>query len=235
MKDPTKPQSNYKPAASRSFPRRLPKQSVSLLLIFIATISCGLPEAIRQATEPSEVPESLSTSPTPLPPTNTFLPPTDTSIPVPPSETPTPEPQTASPTPTISPWIFLSGMWSGCLEGTPPSSYTILKQCSGPTGNFVTLYLTPTCLIGNVCGTYVKGRFESEAITFKLEFQGIQGSVIYMYADAGSGMFSWASTNIEIEMVGANPVLREAAGEGYTFLGGCDPVIANNVTWGCKQ
>ncbi|TFH36100.1 MAG: hypothetical protein E4G99_05750 [Anaerolineales bacterium] len=97
------------------------------------------------------------------------------------------------------------------------------------------MYLSPTCLLGNVCGTYVKGTFESEAITFKLEFQGIQGSVIYMYADAGSGMFSWASTNIELEMVGGNPKLKEAAGEGYTFLSNCDPVIAQSVIGGCSQ
>ena len=231
----TNPQSTDKQATSRSFSQRLSKRSIILLIIILATISCGLPEAINRASESSAVPESISTPSTPLPLTNTSDPPTDTPVPTPPSETPTLEPLPASPTPTISPWILSSGMWSGCLEGNPPSSNTILQQCSNPTGNFITFYLTPTCLIGNVCGTYVKGRFESEAIILKLEFQGIQGSIIYMYANAGSGMFSWASTNIELELVGANLVIREAASEGYTLLKGCDPIIAQNVTWGCKQ
>jgi hypothetical protein len=82
-------------------------------------------------------------------------------------------------------------------------------------------------LIGQHCGNYVKGAFESEFIRMKLTLIGIDGSTIWMHADAGSGMFSWASTDVKIERVGANVRVTEIAGSGDIVLlpPGCDSKI----------
>ena len=92
-------------------------------------------------------------------------------------------------------------------------------------------------MIGQHCGNYVKGAFESEFILLKLTLTGISGSTIYMYGDAGSGMFAWASTDVQIERVGSNVRIIEVAGSGDTVIlpPGCDSKIQTQTTIGCYE
>jgi hypothetical protein len=114
---------------------------------------------------------------------------------------------------------------------------TTTGPCASALGPFVTLYLQPTCVIGQHCGNYVKGAFESEFILMKLTLIGIDGSTIWMHADAGSGMFAWASTDVKIERVGGNVRITEVAGAGDIVLlpPGCDPKIKTETTIGCYE
>jgi len=103
-------------------------------------------------------------------------------------------------------------------------------------GPFSTLYLKSTCVIGQHCGNFVKGAFESEFILLKLTLTGIDGSTIWMHGQA-SGMFSWATTDVKIERVGANVRVTEISGSGDVTLlpQGCDPIIQTQTTIGCYE
>jgi hypothetical protein len=161
----------------------------------------------------------------------TPLPPTDTQTSLPPTDTPT---LTASP--TLSAWLFVAGTWSGCVDAPTTLVPYLAYPCTSAVGNFVTLYLKPHCVIGEYCGNYVKGRFESEFILLKLTLIGIQGSVVWMHGEA-SGMFSDATTDVTIERAGANVRIEEKAASQYIHVlpPGCDSVIQTQTGIGCYE
>ena len=209
------------------------KTRVLLLLptiLLLAALACDFPGSTPT---PPEAPASATDSPVPPTPTETVAAATKTSTPSPPTPTDTLAPPSA--TSTTSPWVFVSGTWSGCVTSSGPPTTT--GPCSSALGPFVTLYLLPNCVIGQHCGNYVKGAFESEFILLKLTLIGIDGSTIWMHGDAGSGMFAWASTDVKIERVGSNVRITEIAGAGDIVLlpPGCDPIIHNQTTIGCYE
>jgi hypothetical protein len=202
-------------------------------MIFILTaLACDFPTGTATPEKPA--PDTAT-------PTKKIVAPTDTETHAPPTETSTLAPPTAtdtlappSATSTTSPWVFVSGTWSGCVTSSGPP--TVTGPCTSALGPFSTLYLQPTCLVGQHCGNFVKGAFESEFILLKLTLTGISGSTIYMHGQA-SGMFSWATTDVKIERVGANVRVTEVAGSGdVTILPqGCDPIIQSQTTIGCYE
>ncbi|NIS80762.1 MAG: hypothetical protein GTO14_11260 [Anaerolineales bacterium] len=181
---------------------------IAPLVFFLAALACNMPGS-AQPTKP---------------------PPIDTEAPMPNSS-----PIPPTPTQKPSPWERVSGTWSGCLTSFPPSSPDTLTACTDPRGSFITLYMLPTCAVGEHCGNYVKGAFESEFILLKLTLLEFEGDKIKMYGDAGTGMFEWASTDVEIERVGAEVLISEATGESYFLPSGCDPIIDQQTTIGCYE
>ena len=213
----------------KSFSRYSNRITPRLLLVLgaVLTLSCALLNGV-----------STQIAPTPSEPAETQIPPaTEVDATLPPVSTETPEPSPLPPTvtPTVSVWETITGTWSGCLVSKPASVLTDLVACTEPVGSFVTLYLLPDCDLGQLCGNYVKGTFDSEYILFKLTLNEIQGAQASMYGDAGTGMFSWASTDLVIERSVDELILTEASGEGYILTLGCDPVIQQNVTVGCFE
>ncbi len=200
------------------------------IVLILAVLACEFPGS-------TPTPDAPKASDTPAPntatATDTVAAATKTETPKPPTPTHTLAPPSA--TPTTSPWVFVSGTWSGCVISSGPPTTT--GPCSSALGPFVTLYLQPTCVIGQHCGNYVKGAFESEFILLKLSLIGINGSTIWMHAEAVSGMFSWASTDVKIERVGANVRITEVAGSGDIVLlpPGCDSKIQTQTTIGCYE
>ncbi len=184
-----------------------------LLTLPMVIFACNLP-----STEPSP-PPAVETQPLELP----------TAMPTKPGKSPPKN------THAVSPWERISGTWSGCSPSQPSSGPTILTACTDPRGQFITLYLLPTCDTGELCGNYIKAAFESEYIRLQLTLLEIQGSKVRMYGDAGDEMFAWASTEVEIERVGADVLIREATGERYVLLSGCDPVIEQATSIGCYE
>lgn len=177
----------------------------------------------------------VSPSPTATP-TETEPVPTDTSSPIPPSPTATPLP--ATDTLDLSGWFAVIGTWSGCVVDPSPGVPYYATPCSAPSGNFVTLWIKSSCAIGEYCGNYVKGRFESEFIRLKLSLLGIHGPTIWMHAEAASSDFSWASTDVTIVYEGGNKVrITEKAGQKHILVlpRGCDRVIKANVGFGCYE
>jgi hypothetical protein len=208
-----------------------------LMVVILAAIACG-PVGTPTGNPAVETPThpQVTNTPTEPPITETeTLPPSLTFTPVPPTATPSPEPETA--TPTLTAWLFVYGTWSGCVDAPTPLVPYTAYPCTAASGNFVTLYLKPHCVIGEYCGNYVKGRFESEYILLKLTLLGIQGSTVRMHGDAGSGMFSWATTDVAIERVGNTVQVAEQAASQYIHLlpGGCDPIIQGETTAGCFE
>ncbi|MEJ2551533.1 MAG: hypothetical protein P8Z42_00950 [Anaerolineales bacterium] len=199
-------------------------------ILLLAALACDFPGSTPTQAEPEA---SNTQAPNTATATETVAAATETATPEPPTPTDTLAPPSA--TSTTSPWVFVSGTWSGCVISSGPPTTT--GPCSSALGPFVTLYLQPTCLIGQHCGNYVKGAFESEFIRMKLTLIGIDGSTIWMHADAGSGMFSWASTDVKIERVGANVRVTEIAGSGDIVLlpPGCDSKIQTQTTIGCSE
>jgi hypothetical protein len=168
-------------------------------------------------------------------PTETELVYTATSSPLPPSPTATPLPPTA--TLDISGWFAVIGTWSGCVDDPEPGVPYYATPCTAPSGNFVTLWIKPTCAIGEYCGNYVKARFESEFILLKLTLIGIHGPTVWMHG-AASGMFASASTDVTIVREGGNKVrITEKAGDKYIHVlpRGCDSVIVENTGIGCYE
>jgi hypothetical protein len=215
--------------SARRKPNRIHFITTALLL---AALACDFPGDTPTPDKPA--PDTATPTKKIVPPTETetLAPPTETETLAPPTATDTLEPPTA--TSTTSPWVFVSGTWSGCVTSSGPPVTT--GACSSALGPFSTLYLKPTCVIGEHCGNFVKGAFESEFILLKLTLTGISGSTIYMHGQA-SGIFSWATTDIKIERVGANVRVTEVAGSGDVTLlpQGCDPIIQSQTTIGCSQ
>ena len=198
-----------------------------LCLLFLAAVACGIPGTTPTEKAPTRTPTLLQPTDTPA---ETALPVTDT--PVPPTKTPT-----VTPSPALSAWLFVYGTWSGCVDDPTPLVPSTATSCSAPSGDFVTLFLKPHCVIGEYCGNYVKGTFQSEFILLKLTLLGIQGSTVWMHGDAGSGLFSWASTDVTIESVGNAVQIAEQAAQEYIFVmpKGCDPVIQADFGAGCFE
>ncbi len=119
-------------------------------------------------------------------------------------------------------------MWSGCptTAGADVFAGACTLQPGGyPLGNFLTMFLLPSCSVGEMCGSYVKGRFDSEFILYHLTLIEIQGSKVIMFGDAGGGMFEGMDMDVEIERVGPNLRVADTFGESYILPPGCDPVI----------
>ncbi|MFN2299922.1 MAG: hypothetical protein ACK2UB_13835 [Anaerolineales bacterium] len=220
-----------------SRPTRQKRFLIVLLASILAAIACGpvgTPTG-HPAVETPTLPQTTNT-PTEPPVTGTEIPlPSLTFTPVPPTATPSPEPETA--TPTLTAWLFVNGTWSGCVDAPTPLVPYTAYPCTVPSGNFVTLYLKAHCVIGEYCGNYVKGRFESEFILLKLTLLGIQGQTVWMHGEAGSGMFSWATTDVTIERVGNMVKIAEQAAQQYIHVlpKGCDPVIQSGCGAGCFE
>lgn len=147
-------------------------------------------------------------------------PPTDTLEPLPPA--------TSEPGPST--WDGIAGMWSGCpqIAGADVFAEPCELQLGGyPLGNFLTMYLLPTCSIGDMCGSYVKGRFDSEFILYHLTLVDIIGDTVYMFGDPSAEMFAGMEMDVEISRVGPNLRVADSRGESYTIPPGCDPVISD--------
>jgi len=193
---------------------------IAPFVLLLAALACEFPGGTATPNKPvvSDTPSLTTASPT-----ETLTAPTETATLAPPTPTDTLAPLSAMS--TTSPWVFVSGTWSGCVtsSGTP----TTTGPCTSAMGPFNTLYLQSTCVIGQHCGNYVKGAFESEFILLRLTLIGIDGSTIWMHGDAGSGMFAWASTDVKIKRVGGNVRVTEISGSGDVSLlpPGCDPII----------
>ena len=110
-----------------------------------------------------------------------------------------------------------------------------LTACGQPRGNFITLYLLPSCSPGGICGSYVKGTFESEYILLHLTLEQFQDGKVQMRAEAAADMFSWATTDVVLERTGDALKIAEVAGESYLLPAGCDQVIDLNVTIQCHE
>ncbi len=199
-------------------------------ILLLAALACDFPSSTPTQAEPEA---SDTPAPNTATATATVAATTETATPEPPTPTDTMAPPSA--TSTTSPWVFVSGTWSGCVTSSGPPTTT--GPCASALGPFVTLYLQPTCVIGQHCGNYVKGAFESEYILMKLTLIGINGSTIWMHADAGSGMYASSSTDVKIERVGANVRITEIAGAGDVVLlpPGCDAKIQTQTTIGCSE
>jgi hypothetical protein len=190
---------------------------LSLSAMLIAALACSLfppPAATPQGPQATEPP---ATQAPPLPATQ------------PPPPPPTAVPPTAEPTASVLAQV--SGMWSGC----PPQAGTnvmvqpcTLTQGGYPQGNFLTLFILPSCSIDQPCGKYIKGRFESEFIPFLLIFKGVSGSEALFYGDSGTGMFEGMDRDIEVELAGGRVRIAESTGESYLLPPGCDPIIDSN-------
>ena len=90
------------------------------------------------------------------------------------------------------------------------------------------MYLLPACPVGGMCGSYIKGRFDSEFILYHLTLVEIIGDTIYMFGDPPAGeMFTGMEMDVEITRVGPNLRVSDSFGESYIIPPGCDPVIAN--------
>jgi hypothetical protein len=121
-------------------------------------------------------------------------------------------------------------MWSGCPQTAGAGIFAepcALQPGGYPLGNFLTMYLLPTCSIGDMCGSYVKGRFDSEFILFHLTLVDIIGDTVYMYGEPSAEMFAGMEMDVEISRAGPNLSVVESNGESYTIPPGCDPVISD--------
>lgn len=143
-------------------------------------------------------------------------------------DAPTTEPL-LPPTPAV--WEQISGMWSGCPQTAGADVFAepcALQPGGYPLGNFLTMYLLPTCSVGEMCGSYIKGRFDSEFILYHLTLVEIIGDTVYMFGDPPAGeMFAGMEMDVEISRAGPNLRVADSRGESYIIPSGCDPVIAN--------
>jgi hypothetical protein len=119
-------------------------------------------------------------------------------------------------------------MWSGCPADAGGGIF--LDICSlgssgFPIGPFITLSLPPNCNVGDVCGLYVKGAFESEYIPFELTLQALTANSATFYADPGSGMFSGLDRTMEVTLSNGQLFIVESEGESYYLSAGCNPII----------
>lgn len=234
MKHDKNRQLNAYQGRKRVSPNRLFRIAVGIGLPAMLSISCSL---VTNLLAPTDIPPTAEAPDFPQEAQPTAI---VVDSPVPPTpEPPTPEPPTAmppttAPTATPDPWLTVAGTWSGCLPGSPGGLVT-LDACSQPRGSFITLYLLSSCSPGEICGSYVKGTFDSEYILLHLSLEQTQGSQVQMHAEAASDMFSWATTEVVLERTGNALQIAEDAGESYLLPAGCDPVIDLNVTIQCHE
>lgn len=166
--------------------------------------------------------------------------PTPSSQPIPPgppaetTDAP-PEPPTAAPPvdPGSGIWNNINGMWSGCPADAGAGLF--LDICptdqTFPVGPFITLYLPPSCNVGEACGVYIKGAFSSEFIPFELTLEGyIQGRAQF-HADSGTGMYEGLDRTLYIDLRQGQLNVEESTGETYMLSPGCNPVISD--AFGC--
>ncbi len=199
------------PSTTPQCQRRIARRWLPILgLISVLIVACTC----------SDVLELLPTLPPSEPPTNTLPPgggpPTATTEPAPP--------------PTTSVWDEISGMWSGCPPTAGADVFAepcTLEPGGYPLGNFLTMYLLPACSVGEMCGSYVKGRFDSEFILYHLTLLDIVGDTAYFFGDPGGGMFEGMEMDVEIQRVGPNLHVADTFGESYIIPPGCDPIIDN--------
>jgi hypothetical protein len=124
-------------------------------------------------------------------------------------------------------WSNLSGTWSACVSSaTAPA-------CDEARGPFVTVYLEPTCEVGQACGSYVNGAFESEFVLYRLTLLELADPIARMSAE--SDFRSDLNTTVEITRVGRDLQLTPASGGSYRLARICDPVIVANTTIGCSE
>jgi hypothetical protein len=156
--------------------------------------------------------------------------PTQTTAPARPTAT------TAAVRPTTDPGMAIyntiSGMWSGCPADAGGGLFLDICPTGRDfvTGPFITLYLPPTCNIGEGCGVYIKGAFESEFIPFELTLQGFVQGRAEFYADPGSGMYAGLDRTIYLSVSGGQLTVEETTGETYILSPGCNQVINDNFT-----
>ena len=128
-------------------------------------------------------------------------------------------------------WQSIAGMWSGCPADAGGGLFLDICQVgpSGyPIGPFITLHLPPSCNVGESCGVYVKGAFESEFILFTLTLQEVTASSATFYADSGDGMYSGLDRTMVVELVSGQLFIVESEGERYYLSPGCNQIIADN-------
>ena len=203
-----------------------------LIVLILAALACQFPGGTETQTTSTMTSHPISATATPTEGVPSY---TVTSSPIPPSPTATPIPATA--TLDTSGWLAITGTWSGCVDDPVPGVPYWAVPCTAPSGNFVTLWIKSHCTIGEYCGNYVKGRFESEFILLKLTLLGIQGPVVWMHGEA-SAMFPDAATDVKIEREGGNKVrITEKTGQKYIHIlsRGCDSVIVENTSIGCFE
>jgi hypothetical protein len=215
-----------------------------LIACILAALACKYPggmETLTAFTMPS-TPLAASATPTEPAAVDTATPteiepiPTTTLTPIPPSPTATPIPPTD--TLDISGWFNVVGTWSGCADDEEPGVPYATIPCSGPSGRFVTLWIKPTCTIGEYCGNYVKGMFESEYIRLKLTLIGLKGPVVWMHGVSSSPIYSYADTDVAIQREGGSRVrITEKAGDKWIYIlrPRCDSVIVESTTIGCFE
>ena len=138
-------------------------------------------------------------------------------------------PPNAEPTvdPDIGIWNSIEGMWSGCPADTGGGLFLDICPTDQdfPLGPFITLYLPPSCNVGEACGVYIKGYFSSEFVAFELTLEGyIQGRAQF-YADSGTGMYEGLDRTLYIDVRGDQLNVEESAGESYLLSPGCNPLI----------
>jgi hypothetical protein len=215
---------------------------LALIAFTLAAMACGLYGATETPSAPTTTPTPLAATATPTEaepvdtstPTETESVPTSTLTPFPPSPTATSVPATA--TLDISGWFAVIGTWSGCVGSPDPGVPYYATPCTAPSGNFVTLWIKSNCAIGEYCGNYVKGRFESEYIRLRLTLIGIQGPVVWMHGVSSSPIYSSSDTDVSITRESGNKVrITEKAGQKYIHVlpRGCDSVIVENTGIGC--
>ncbi len=126
----------------------------------------------------------------------------------------------------------LSGIWSGCVTGTGDNA---TGPCEQPRGMFVTLYLDSQCSLGENCGSYVRGAFESEYNLMRVISTGTQGGRLLFEAQPTDEMFGDETIDLEVRMAGRVLVVSEAGGQRYRLGRGCDPVLVDNISFGCIE
>jgi hypothetical protein len=218
--------------------------SLASLFILLAAASCNLPtkEPIRTGIPHAETATLRRPTRTEKPAPEETPIPTVTPTPLPPPATPT---STITPTATISPtatidisgWLNIIGTWSGCVSSASAGVPSAALACAGPSGMFATLYVKPTCVIGQWCGNLVTAAFESEYVLLKLTLLGIQGSKVWMHGTSSSPIYASANTDLSIEREGGKVRVTEQAGQQLILIlpPGCDQVIQANTTIGCYE
>jgi hypothetical protein len=127
-------------------------------------------------------------------------------------------------------WNVINGMWSGCPADAGGGLFLDICPTS-PQGPFLTLYLPPSCNVGQTCGVYIKGTFSSEFISFELTLERyIQGRAQF-YADSGTGMYEGLDRTLYIDLRDGQLNIEETTGESYLLSPGCNPLIGDN--FGC--
>lgn len=156
--------------------------------------------------------------------------PTQTTAPARPTSTTAPVRPTTDP--DIAIYNTIDGMWSGCPADAGGGLFLdICPEGRGlATGPFITLYLPPTCSIGEACGVYIKGAFQSEFIPFELTLEGFVQGRAQFYADSGTGMYAGLSRTLYLSVIGGQLNVEESTGETYLLSPGCNPVINANFT-----